>query len=63
MGFLEIVGGQHNGDALAIELAPRGILVNAVAPGIIETDMTTEIREKYMVSILNKIKCMDKIHE
>ncbi len=41
--------------ALAIELAPRGILVNAVAPGIIETDMTAEVREKYMDTILNKI--------
>lgn len=30
--------------ALAVELAPRGICVNAVAPGVIATDMTEEIR-------------------
>ncbi len=32
--------------ALAVELAPRRITVNAVAPGVIETDMSREILEQ-----------------
>lgn len=41
--------------ALAVELAPRNILVNAIAPGFIETDMTDQINEKYIDEIKNKI--------
>ena len=32
--------------ALAVELAPRRITVNAVAPGVIETDLSRDIRER-----------------
>ena len=31
--------------ALAVELAPRKIAVNAVAPGVIETEMSEAVRE------------------
>lgn len=41
--------------ALAVELAPRKITVNAVAPGVIETDISKEVRELAAEEILSKI--------
>ena len=42
---------------LAIELGPRGINVNAIGPGVIETDMTTVILadEKTKIGMLTRI--------
>ncbi|MGA1871476.1 MAG: 3-oxoacyl-ACP reductase family protein [bacterium] len=41
--------------ALAIELAPKNITVNAIAPGVIETDMSKDIITKNREKILSKI--------
>ncbi len=41
--------------ALAVELAPRRITVNAVAPGVIETDMSQEIRERAGEEVKSRI--------
>ena len=41
--------------ALAVELAPRGIRVNAIAPGVIETDMSQATRELAGDQILSRI--------
>jgi NAD(P)-dependent dehydrogenase (short-subunit alcohol dehydrogenase family) len=40
---------------LAIELARKGVTVNAVAPGMIETDMIKTIPPKYAAGILDRI--------
>jgi len=39
----------------AREVASRGITVNAVAPGFIETDMTSKLNEKQREALMNKI--------
>jgi 3-oxoacyl-[acyl-carrier protein] reductase len=41
--------------SLAVELAPKGILVNAVAPGVIDTEMSRRIREEGGDEALSKI--------
>jgi len=41
--------------ALAVELAPRRITVNAVAPGVIETEMSQAIRERAAEEVLSRI--------
>ncbi|HSW32780.1 MAG TPA: SDR family NAD(P)-dependent oxidoreductase [Steroidobacteraceae bacterium] len=41
--------------ALAVELAPRKIRVNAVAPGVIETEMSADVREQSGEEVLKKV--------
>lgn len=46
--------------ALALELAGRGVTVNAVAPGFIETDMSAAVRNK-AGELINKIIPMKRV--
>ena len=41
--------------ALAVELAPRRITVNCVAPGVIETEMSQEVRERAADEVKSRI--------
>ena len=41
--------------SLAVELAPRGITVNAVAPGVIDTEMSRDVRERAAEAVLSRI--------
>ena len=41
--------------SVARELASRGITVNAIAPGFIETDMTAELNEALRTELLKRI--------
>lgn len=41
--------------ALAVELAPRHITVNAVAPGLILTEMSEEVRERAEAAVKSRI--------
>jgi 3-oxoacyl-[acyl-carrier protein] reductase len=41
--------------ALAVELAPRKIRVNCVAPGVIETEMSADVREQSGDAVLARI--------
>ena len=41
--------------ALAREVAPRGITVNCVAPGFVQTDMTTALTDEQRAALIEQI--------
>ncbi|MCB1591693.1 MAG: acetoacetyl-CoA reductase [Alphaproteobacteria bacterium] len=41
--------------ALAMEVAAKGVTVNAICPGYIETDMTTNMKQEVLDSIIRQI--------
>jgi len=43
--------------SVALEYASRGVRANAVIPGIIRTDMTANLRDKFLESVLEQIPC------
>ena len=43
------------GKSIAMDVAKRGVTINAVAPGFIATDMTEALNEKQKVTINDKI--------
>lgn len=48
-------GLQSFSKAMAQEIGSRGVTVNVVAPGFIETDMTDELEEEHKKALLSKI--------
>lgn len=50
------------GKCLAIEVATRGVTVNSIAPGFIDTAMTNQLSEVQKAKLTDKIPCMRMGH-